>query len=114
MIEINRRLYNALGICQKAGGLVLGTSAVEAYILNKRAKLVLLSSDLSERTIKRFKKLCEANNIEMIIIDDCGNLGKSIGRDDVKTMAITDYNFKKKVYQVYNRESGVSDGCQQK
>lgn len=90
----------------------MGTSAVEAYTTNKRAKLVLLSSDLSERTIRRFKKLCEENNIKMLIIDDSGCLGKSIGRDDIKVMAITDYNFKKMICDAYNREAGVSNECQ--
>lgn len=114
MIKIYNRLYNTLGICQKAGRLTLGTAAVEAQIINKRAKLVLLSSRLSERTIKKFKQLCTENNVKVFIIDDNGCLGKSIGRDDIKIMAITDYNFKKMVCEVYNQESGVSNECQRK
>lgn len=114
MIQINKKLYNALGICQKARGMVLGTSVTEAYILNQRAKLVLLSSSLSSRTIRKFKKLCEDNNIKILIIDDDGLLGRSVGRDDIKTMAITDYNFKEMICDIYNNEAGVSNGCQRK
>lgn len=111
-MKIYNRLYSSLGICRRAGKMVLGTAAVEKYIINKKAKLVILSSNLSERTISRFDILCKNNDIDILIIDDNGYLGKSVGRDDIKIVAITDYSFKKIICEIYNEESGVSDVCQ--
>ncbi len=105
-MKIYNRIYNTLGICRKAGKLVLGTAAVEKSILTQKAKLVVLSSSVSQRTLKKYQTLCDDKNIDILIIDDNNCLGKSIGRDGIKIMAITDHNFKKMVYESYNDKSG--------
>lgn len=46
------RLLSSLGLCRKAGKLVLGFDGVKGAILDGSAQLVLLSSDLSQKTRK--------------------------------------------------------------
>ncbi len=49
-METNRQLKNLLGIARRAGKLDLGGEAVKQSVRRRRAKLVLLSADLSQRT----------------------------------------------------------------
>lgn len=101
-----------LGICRKAGYLILGTAQVEASILNNKAKLVILDSRLSKRTVAKFKRLCEANEVDILLMEDNIILGKSIGRDEIKIVAVTSNSFKGQIYKLYNSVTGVSDECQ--
>lgn len=100
------RIYNILGLCRKAGKLKLGTAAVEEAILTRNAKLVVLSSAVSQRTLKKFQALCSEKNVDMIILDDDNNIGKSVGRDGIKIMAITDHNFKNMIYKIQIKNQG--------
>ena len=52
-------------------------------ILTRNAKLAVLSSAVSQRTLKKFQALC-SENVDMIILDDDNNIGKSVGRDGIK------------------------------
>jgi len=49
-LETNKRLMNLLGIARRAGKLDLGAEAAKQAVRRRRAKLVLLSADLSRRT----------------------------------------------------------------
>ena len=47
---MNDKLLSMLGLCRRAGKLELGYDAVAAAITKNKAKLLLLASDLSEKT----------------------------------------------------------------
>ena len=49
-METYDRLMNLLGLARKAGKLELGGEAVKQAVRRRRAKLVLMSADLSENT----------------------------------------------------------------
>ena len=51
-------IAGALGLCRKAGALLFGAERVADAIAAGKARLVLLTSDASPRTAKRFADLC--------------------------------------------------------
>lgn len=58
------KLFNALSLCQKAGGLTVGFDAVCESVLKGEASLVMFAEDLSPKTRKRVVQVAE--DIEMI------------------------------------------------
>lgn len=53
------RLLSTLGICRKAGKLVLGTDAVTEYAADGKLFLILLCEDLSPRSHKNMTIVAE-------------------------------------------------------
>ena len=48
----NNKFYSMLGLCMKAGRLTSGEVGCEAAIKGKKAKLIILAEDASEKTKK--------------------------------------------------------------
>ena len=51
--------FGALGLCRKAGRLVMGFDAVCEDGYNGRVALVLTAADLSPKTLARLQRACE-------------------------------------------------------
>ena len=52
-------LFGALGLCRKAGRLVMGFDAVCDEVYRGRVTLVLTAADLSPKTLVRLQRACE-------------------------------------------------------
>ena len=52
-------LFGALGLCRKAGRLVMGFDAVCDEVYKGRVALVLVAADLSPKTLARLQRACE-------------------------------------------------------
>ena len=55
---MNKLLF-ALSLAKKSGKLVVGFDAVKSAVIHGNAHIVLLATDLSEKTIKRVQYFCE-------------------------------------------------------
>ena len=55
---MNKLLF-ALSLAKKSGKLVAGFDAVKSAVIHGNAHIVLLATDLSEKTIKRVQYFCE-------------------------------------------------------
>ena len=55
---MNKLLF-ALSLAKKSGKLVVGFDAVKTAVIHGNAHIVLLTNDLSEKTIKRVQYFCE-------------------------------------------------------
>lgn len=88
---MNDRLYNAIGLCQKAGKARSGAFAVEQTIQSGKAKLVLLEETASEATKTHYEQLCAVHGIPF---ETVGSVGRAIGKDAHIVMAVTDPNFR--------------------
>ena len=55
---MNKLLF-ALSLAKKSGKLVVGFDAVKSAVIRGNAHIVLLATDLSEKTIKRVQYFCE-------------------------------------------------------
>lgn len=89
-MEMNK-LLGALGLCRRAGALVLGFDAVKDAVQTGRARLVVCMQDLSEANAKRVLALCgdecEVRTAPLTQEDLEGLVGKAVG-----VAAVTDEN----------------------
>ena len=86
----------------KAGKVCFGADSVEENIIKQKVKLLIISEESSERTKNKFVKLCEKNNISVIIDGDIESLSKSIGKNNKAIIGIKDINFAKSIQKKYN------------
>ncbi len=82
---MNDPALSLLGFAAKAGKLSFGTHATEFAIESSKAKLIVIASDLSEKSIKEIKFKADKKQIPVIILKSTdkatlsGRLGKNCG-----------------------------------
>jgi ribosomal protein L7Ae-like RNA K-turn-binding protein len=90
------KTLRALGLCAKAGKLVIGTPLIcEALKSNtKKPFLVLSSCDNGENTAKRLRDRCNYYGVPLVQLDADGEtLSAAIGKNArVAAVAVTDEN----------------------
>ena len=85
------RLYNAIGLCQRAGKAKSGAFAAESTIRAGKAKLVLLEETASEATKTHYEQLCAAHAVPLLMTE---TVGRAIGKESRIVMAVTDEHFR--------------------
>ena len=80
----SNKLLGALGLCKKAGKLIIGFDAVADAIRRGSAKLLVLTGDLSQKSADRITKLALEYKVRHLVIgaamDDIERLlGKRAG-----------------------------------
>lgn len=58
------KFLTSLGLCRRAGALLLGTEAVFASIRKKEAALVFTASDISEKSLKKVRTSTQFYEVE--------------------------------------------------
>ncbi len=91
------KALNLLSICRRAGLLELGMDPVKDACRNFKAKCVLVTTDISPKSLKEIKFVCSQEDIEILkldaTMDDCWALiGKKVG-----ILGVCDAGFKKKL-----------------
>ncbi len=94
---MTNKIYGLLGICAKAGDIVSGTDITIETVEKKKAKLVIVAKDCSEKTIKNMKFICDKNNIPIHIFGEIENLSKSIGKSNRGVIGIKNENIAKEI-----------------
>ncbi len=96
---------NILGLAYKARKAVLGE---EIFNRISKVRLIFLASDLSEKSRERYEKKCFYYNIEHIDAYDSEQLSTSLGKNNVKTVGITDEGFARSIMK--NQVKEVENG----
>lgn len=96
---------NILGLAYKARKAVLGE---EIFNRISKVRLIFLASDLSEKSRERYEKKCFYYNIEHIDAYDCEQLSAALGKNNVKTVGITDEGFARSIMK--NQVKEVENG----
>jgi len=60
---MNDRLLSFMGICRRAGKLVIGNDPVKESIETDKALLIITASDISSNTLKKIKPVIEASKV---------------------------------------------------
>jgi len=89
---MNKASLDALSLAQRAGKVVSGDRVLPA-IRNKSAKLVLLASDASDNTKKRYRDKSSFYGITLIEDVTGQELSIAIGKNNRMYLAITDKSF---------------------
>lgn len=94
------KIYGLLGLARRAGKISFGTESSIDTIERRKAKLVIIANDSSDRTKKNFKQLCETYNVQIRIISTIEEISKSIGQVNKAVIVIKDENFSKELIKI--------------
>lgn len=98
------KFFNFLGLAKRSGNLIEGYSKCNEERNRKKLYLFIISNDASNSTKKKFVNHCKINNIKTIEDFSKEEIGASIGREEVKILAIADENMANKLYSLYKEE----------
>jgi ribosomal protein L7Ae-like RNA K-turn-binding protein len=84
------KIFSLIGLAQKAGKVSSGALAVKTSLLKKKAKLLIISQDISEASKQPIIKLCEKNKIPWFIYGNKNELGNCIGKAYRVALTIND------------------------
>ena len=100
-INENQRILSYLGFAKKAGKLVSGQGNCENAIKGNKAMLILLSGDVSENTKKHFSDMATYRNVPIYMLSS-DSLGSAIGKEEHKTVVVTDKGFSEAIIKEIN------------
>lgn len=85
------------GLARRAGKLSFGTESSIDTINRKKAKLVIVAKDASDRTKKNFKIICEKEKVTIRIFGTIEELSNSIGENNKAIIVVNEENFAKEL-----------------
>jgi len=90
---VNIEKVNALlRLAQKGRMLEIGATAAAVSIKRKRAALILIAIDASEKIKRELELECRRYNIPLYIFSNKTELGKICGRESVAVITVSDRN----------------------
>ena len=93
----NQRIYQLLGICQKARKLVSGEFSVKQAVLSEETYLVIVSTDASHNTTKFFNDKCAFRKIPCVTWGTRASLGQILGKEERVAVGILDEKLAEKM-----------------
>ena len=93
---MQNRLFNAIGLCQKAGKAASGAVACEKAVKSGKAKLLLIEDSASNATKEQYKSMCDYYKIPFLIVE---YIGEAIGKPGRIVLAVTDDAFCKMIQE---------------
>lgn len=94
---MNKKLLSMLSICQKAGKIASGDFAVEKALQNGSAFYIIIASDASQNTKKKFENKAFYYKTDCVIFGEKVLLSHSIGKVNRTVFAILDEGFYDKI-----------------
>ncbi|MGL4344599.1 MAG: L7Ae/L30e/S12e/Gadd45 family ribosomal protein [Cellulosilyticaceae bacterium] len=93
----NQRIYQLLGLCQKARKLVSGEFSVKQAVLSEETHLVIVSTDASDNTKKFFHDKCSFREIPHVVWGTREELGRILGKEERVAVGILDEKLAQKM-----------------
>ena len=87
---MNDKILSLLGLAARGRNLVSGEFSTEKAVKERKAALVIVSSDASDNTKKKFGNMCTFYKIPIRFYASKENLGRAIGREMRSSVAVTD------------------------
>ncbi|WP_217585570.1 L7Ae/L30e/S12e/Gadd45 family ribosomal protein [Lentibacillus saliphilus] len=91
------KYLNSVGLAFRAGKCSVGEEKIVKDVQNKRAKLVLIASDIGPHTKKKLMDKCHTYEVPFAIVDDRHTLAHAIGKHQRVAIAILDAGFAAKI-----------------
>ncbi len=94
---MDNKLKTMLSFCKRSGNILSGDVQVSNALSKKKAKLVIIATDVSENTTKNFVDKCDYYKIDCIQYGLRDEISSSIGMVNKTVFCITDENFAKTI-----------------
>ena len=96
-----------ISLATKAGKTASGEFATEKEVKTGYAELVIVATDASENTKKKFKNMCEFYEVPMYVYGDKDPLGHAMGKEFRASLAVTDFGFAKSIMKHIETEQNT-------
>ncbi len=87
---MNDRILSLLGLAAKGKNLVSGEFSTEKAVKERKAALVIVSSEASDNTRKLFTDKCMFYNTPIYFYGTKEALGRAVGKEMRASVAVTD------------------------
>ncbi|MGX7111327.1 L7Ae/L30e/S12e/Gadd45 family ribosomal protein [Gemella cuniculi] len=94
------KIYNLLGLMQRAGKLITGEDLIIKNLKNRKIKLLVITEDCGVNTKKKLVDKSNFYSVDYIIFSSIEDISVAIGRDNRVAVGITDDGFIKKFKQL--------------
>ena len=96
-----------ISLATKAGKTASGEFATEQSVKSFRAELVIVASDASDNTKKKFKNMCEFYEVPIFIYGVKDSLGHAMGKEIRAMLAVNDLGFAKGIMKHLDNEQNT-------
>ncbi len=96
------KILSLVGMATKAGRTVSGEFMTEREVKSGKAALVIVASDASDNTKKKFKDLCNFYKVPIYFYSDKDTLGHAMGKEFRASLAVLDEGFAKGIRKHFN------------
>ncbi|MBR6563722.1 MAG: ribosomal L7Ae/L30e/S12e/Gadd45 family protein [Clostridia bacterium] len=91
---MKKNTLGVIGLAARARGIVIGTNNVLEAVRGRKAKLVLVASDVSDNTKKSLFDKTKYYSVDIEQIDiTAEELGRAVGHSNTAAVAFTDASF---------------------
>ena len=90
MSRVKSKAYSMLGLATRSRNLVSGEFSTDKAIKEGKACVVIVAEDASDNTKEKFINKCTYYDVPYRICADGESLGKTIGKQERKVVAVTD------------------------
>ncbi|MBO4391371.1 MAG: ribosomal L7Ae/L30e/S12e/Gadd45 family protein [Lachnospiraceae bacterium] len=98
------RIFSMIGLGRRAGKVTAGQVAVEQAVKSKKACLVIVATDASDRSKKDFKSMCEYRHIPCLEYGLMEELGHAVGGEFNAALAVSDSGFANQILKLAEEE----------
>ncbi|MEF9915784.1 MAG: ribosomal L7Ae/L30e/S12e/Gadd45 family protein [Lachnospiraceae bacterium] len=91
----SNKALSLIGLATKAGKTVSGEFTTEKETKAGKSCLVIVATDASDNTKKKFKNMCEFYKVPIYFYSDKNTLGHAMGKEFRASLAILDHGFAK-------------------
>ena len=99
-----------LGLAQRAGAVVPGTSATRRSIRQGDARVVLVARDASSTQLAKIKRTMGKRTVPEVLLGDKATLGAAIGRAPTTAVAVTDASLAGLLLESTNGDALLDEG----
>lgn len=89
-----------IGISAKAGKIVYGTDSCIEKMKSGKVKLLIVSTESSEKSKKNFEYYAQKYNTKICFFETIENLSKSIGKKNKVVIGIQEDNLAKEIQKI--------------
>ncbi|UOQ85616.1 YlxQ family RNA-binding protein [Gracilibacillus salinarum] len=94
---MNKAYLNIIGLANRAGKCTFGEELIVKEIQSKKARIVLIASDIGDQTKKKLTDKCTYYHIPFFFIDDRDTLSQAVGKSGRVAVSIHEQGFAKKL-----------------
>lgn len=104
---MNSKVLSMLGLCRRAGAIVIGTDLVTKSLPSGKVRLVIYACDASANTEKKITDKCKFYNVRCIKSTYNGDeIAHAIGKQSiVSVVGVTDENFSQELNHLISKET---------